>query len=327
MMVAVAMAAEVVQLEAETGDWMGETSKIYKICFTTARQGECFGTEFRGNGVDMDHAAFRYAKCNLVLKKLKGSKGEIADQTIFTQPGMICGGATEKENKCVESDLGWKPSADDMTAACCKCSAFVTGSGDDYSGFSKTDAAFRSPKNLQERRQCAYLAGADVGAITEVELSIAVDGDQTGAQWSMSGMSIQKTTIERVNNNWTVSPVKGNKVYISGGKVRSGANDDNKVLTAELSGTTTNGVREGALKAGGDCSANADCESGKCGNVDGTINPTLANGDSCEEKCLSADADAATAQDSNCMLPDGIAYITNCDGQVCEEEMNKRFGL
>merc|ERR1719198_2395663 len=119
---------------------------------------------------------------------------------------------------------------------------------------------------------------ADVGAITEVELSIAVDADQTGAQWSMSGMSIQKTTIEKVNNNWTVSPVKGNKVYVSGGKVRSGANDDNKVLTADLSGTTTNGVREGALKAGGDCSANADCESGKCGNVDGTINPTLANG-------------------------------------------------
>merc|ERR1711998_15989 len=291
MMVAVAMAAEVAQLEAETGDWMGETSKVYKICFTTAPQGECFGTEFRANGVDMDHAPFRYAKCNLVLKKLKGTTGEIADQTIFTQPGMICGGATEKENKCVESDLGWKPSADDMTAAGCKCSAFVPGSGDDFSGFSKTDAAFRSPKNRQERRQCAYLAGADVGAITEVELSIAVDADQTG------------------------------------GKVRSGANDDNKVLTAELSGTTTNGVREGALKAGGDCSANADCESGKCGNVDGTINPTLANGDSCEEKCLSADADAATAQDSNCMLPDGIAYITNCDGQVCEEEMNKRFGL
>merc|ERR1711998_185983 len=310
MMVAVAMAAEVAQLEAETGDWMGETSKVYKICFTTARQGECFGTDFRANGVDMDHAPFRYAKCNLVLKKLKGTTGEITDQTIFTQPGMICGGATEKENKCVEGHLGWKPSTDDMTAAGCKYSAFVPGSGDDFSGFSKSDAAFRSPKNRQERRQCAYLAGADVGAITEVELSIAVDADQTGAQWSMSGMSIQKTTIEKVNNNWTVSPV-----------------DDNKVLTAELSGTTTNGVREGALKAGGDCSANADCESGKCGNVDGTINPTLANGDSCEEKCLSADADAATAQDSNCMLLDGIAYITNCDGQVCEEEMNKRFGL
>jgi hypothetical protein len=220
---------------------------------------------------------------------ITGTGGDqTGDMLIVTHPGMVCNG--DDSPRCHTDALGNIPTQESKGSAKCGC----TPNDPEYT---EEDAKWEKKPGMH---QSVYVVGKDVGEIGAVKIT-----SDASELWDMRGM--------KINTNSQMTGQGAGVFYVHACKINS-----EFPVEAELAATTSDGEDMAAKNTGETCAKASDCQSNSC---------DTANEYSCEGKCLSDSAATSKDATENCPYTEAAIRITRCAASVCEEEMDRRFGL